>query len=99
MNSIHLKIYSVNKKCLNLYTQFVINLLKNFQVKYKIAFLPKKKKYITFLKSPHVNKRAQEHFCLIKHQILIIIKDLNLLKILLSNKPASIQLKIKIQRG
>ena len=59
-------ISSKNLKSLNFFTTFLVN--KNVTSKLKInffqshSFKPVKKKVITVLQSPHVNKTAQEHF-------------------------------------
>lgn len=103
MDSIQLKLSSVNKRCLTLYFQFMLNLLKHYKIIYKINFLPTKKKRITFLKSSHVNKRSQEHFSVKKFGAFITLTNQringNLLKQIVVDKPSSIQIKIKLQRG
>ena len=55
----------------------------------------KKKKFKTFLKSPHVNKRSKENFNLIIYKFKLHT-DFNLqyLKILRFNVPKNIHLKI-----
>jgi len=72
--------------------------IKKFSVQYQKK---KKKKFFTVLKSPHVNKRAQDHFeyCLYKKQISVC--SLNIFKILIILKRIQLKLfsdvKIKIK--
>ena len=61
-------------------------LLKKFVRKAKIAFnlnvtvsaLPTKNKFFTILKSPHVNKKSREQFCLEIHKKVFFLKNVNL---------------------
>lgn len=63
MKQYYLKISSKNEKSLK---NFLIFLLKHLKIKFSIVQKPvlkrNYKKAITLLKSPHVNKTAQEHF-------------------------------------
>jgi small subunit ribosomal protein S10 len=63
------------------------------------TIFPSKRKMITLLKSPHVNKKAKEQFEIKYFKTLISFNgnlSLKIVKVLLSNKPKSISLKIKI---
>jgi len=96
----------LNLKTLNKYSLvFYIVLLKKIFSKLNIAFsifnCPKKKKRITFLKSPHVYKKAQEHFKLVSHKSIIYIKQkvsVKLLKQIFFNKPKIVSLQLKLLR-
>ena len=92
-----IKLKSIDKKTLNIYINFIKKNFNNFNNKINIFNLPSKKKKIAFLKSPHVNKKAQEHFNLTIYKKLIVIKSINIefLKYLLINKPKYIKLTIK----
>lgn len=95
-----LKIFlkSSDKLTLNLYLDFLENLLKKFKLKnFSKLKLPTNKKRIHFLKSPHVNKKAQEHFELRVYKAFFYLKDdeKNIIKYFLINKPKNIMLKIK----
>jgi hypothetical protein len=60
MRTCHLIFISKNEKSLNNAFFFFKNL--NFDLLQKIFFKKRKKQFFTLLKSPHVNKKAQEHF-------------------------------------
>lgn len=92
---LNLKLESINKKCLYLYTYFILKIFSIKNYKYKINFLPIKKKKITFLKSPHVFKRSKEHFELKKYKINININtSFDTIKNVLINKPNTIKTKL-----
>jgi small subunit ribosomal protein S10 len=94
-----IKIQSVNKKALDLYLQSVQLLLKTLNLNYTSFNLPIKKKRITLLKSPHVNKTAREQFEINNYKNIITLKklpaDTKVLKLLALNKPKIITLSIK----
>ena len=94
-----LKIQSVNKKALNLYLQSLQMLFKNLKFNYTYFNLPLKKKRITLLKSPHVNKTAREQFEIKNYKSIITLlnlqADTKILKLLALNKPKIITLSIK----
>lgn len=97
-----LRLESTNKKCLTLYIKYLINIFFFNKIQFKHFFLKKSKK-ITFLKSPHVFKKAKEHFELIKHIAVFYFKsNNNITKLLLINKPSTIKIKLisnSIKRG
>lgn len=62
----------------------------------KIVWLPKKKSRITLLKSPHVNKRAKEHFEINNYKALLIFssnKQFERKNLIFLQKPAFVQIK------
>ena len=97
----------LNLKTLNSYSlYFYLILLKKFfnkiNLKFTIFNCPKKKKRLTVLKSPHVYKKAQEHFNLISYKSIIYIKQkisIKILKQIFFNKPKTISLQLKLLRG
>ena len=95
---IELKIKSVDKN-IKYYCYFISKLLKNLNIKYNLINLPKKIKRITLLKSPHVNKKAMEHFEIRIYKVLIKISNpninLKILKLLVLNKPKFIKLSLR----
>lgn len=99
MKKLKLKIESVDNKILALYTRFIINLLKAGNIDSRIIHLPKKIKRITLLKSPHVFKKAKEHFQLKKNKIVIFC-SLNIykLKSFLINRPNTIKIKVSYEQ-
>jgi len=95
-----LKLYikSVDKTTLSLYIIFLQKIFKTLKIEYKIFSLPKKKKRISILKSPHVNKKAIEQFefRVLKVYIIIFNEALELdLRPILINKPKNLNLKLK----
>jgi len=78
-----------------------LSIEKNFntlKISFKYINLPNKKKRITLLKSPHVNKSAREQFQVTTYKTLILLKDkisLNQLKLIILNKPKTIKIAIK----
>ena len=88
---------SLTKKSLYNYKNYILLLLKKFNINFKIIFLPLKKKKKTLLKSPHVTKKAKESFELNFFKFVIIIDFNNaLLKILRSNVPNTVHFKCTI---
>lgn len=62
MKYYQITITSKNKQSLKNYFQFINEKIKNFRIINKNNIKEKKKKVVTILKSPHVNKKAQEQF-------------------------------------
>ena len=86
---------SVVLHLLNNYKKFLYNLLYK-KISFSIISLKKKKKK-TFLKSPHVNKKAKENFTYTLYSFKLILPfSFLLLKTLKYNVPKSIRLKFKI---
>ena len=86
---------STSKNILNLYKQFLIFNFKHLFLKYFIINIPTKKKFKTFLKSPHVNKKSKKNYNLFIYKFKIhTILNLKYLKILRFNVPKNIHLKI-----
>lgn len=94
-----LKIQSVNKKALTLYLTSLQIFLKKLNIFYRFIHLPIKKKRITLLKSPHVNKSAREQFEIKTYKTIIVFSNLptnsKIIKLLTLNKPKIIVLSIK----
>lgn len=83
---------------INIYTNFLISILKKLEIQYTYTQMPTITKRITLLKSPHVNKKAREQFELKIFKKIIIIKNkitLKILKLLVLNKPKFIKLKLR----
>lgn len=94
-NFIKLKYSSVSKHLLFSYLNYLKLLFNKFNISYTLFSLPIIKKKKTFLKSPHVNKKAKENFNFILYSInLYICFNLHLLKILRYNLPKNIFFKI-----
>jgi len=88
---------SLDKKTLVIYLFFIKYLLKKFNITpISTVHLPTAKRRITLLKSPHVNKKAQEQFEIKVFSKAIIIKNCfkkNIIKYILINKPKNLKLK------
>lgn len=90
-------IKSSSKKSLDLYTFFLKTLFKKTKVSHSIFYLPCKIKKCTLLKSPHVYKKAKEHFELRTYSVIVsflTLPKVNSIRFLLSNKPKSINTKL-----
>jgi len=94
-----LKINSVNKTALSLYLKSLESFLKKLNIFYSISHLPTKKKRLTLLKSPHVNKSAREQFEIKTYKTIITLLNLSnstkLIKLLTINKPKIVVLSVK----
>lgn len=70
-------------------------MLKVMNIKILIIPSPIKKKHVTLLKSPHVNKRAKENFELRIYKFRFhVCLNFSELKILRCNIPKNIRLKV-----
>jgi len=93
---------SNNPRYLDYYGIFFKKILTKFLINYKTISLPISTHNITVLISPHVNKKAQEHFFSKKYKIIFFIntstidKNLKLILLILKNKIKSIKIKLKI---
>lgn len=93
-----IKLKSLNKESITFYKIFIEKILKLLNISFKYINLPNKKKRITLLKSPHVNKSAREQFQVITYKTLILIRNkipLNQLKLIILNKPKTVKVTIK----
>jgi len=94
-----LTLKSYSKESLLLYVNYLKTIGLKLGIPLSIFSFPKKRKFITLLKSPHVNKKAKEQFDIKYFKTLISFNgglNLNIVKNILMNKPKSISLKIKI---
>ena len=94
-----LKIHSANKTALVLYLKSLKSFLKKLNILYSIIHLPIKRKRLTLLKSPHVNKSAREQFEIKTYKTIITFSNFpnstKLIKFLTINNPKIIVLSIK----
>ena len=96
---IKVNLKSVNLNSFKIYLLYLQKVLTNLGISYSFFILPKKKKRITLLKSPHVYKKAREQFEIITHKACFSINVKNkfsLIRWLFLNKPAIVQIKVKI---
>ena len=99
-----LKIKSLNNQILKIYKKLLEKKLLKVKINYTVFCLPKKKKRITLLKSPHVNKSAREQFEIKQYSCLfgfkcLSLKDIKLVENLLINKPNTVSLKLKTYKN
>ena len=95
---IQLKIKSIDQKSLTIYLKKVKKILEIIGVNYNLFNMPIKRKRITLLKSPHVNKTAREQFEIKSYKVMIQILEgekFKILKLLSLNKPKTVTLTIK----
>ena len=95
---IQLKIKSLDQQSLKLYLIKIHKILKSIGIQYNTFNLPSKRKRITLLKSPHVNKKAREQFEIKKYSVMIQIlsqEKFKILKLLSLNKPKTVTISIK----
>jgi ribosomal protein S10 len=101
--NIQIIVKALDKTILFFYLNFLVFFFKKIHFKnFSIQNLPTKKKRLTLLKSPHVNKKAKEQFELKIYKTAIYINNIktkNFLKFLIFNKPKNIKLKFKIFYG
>ena len=101
MNSIFITfIYSsFLKKNLFTFKQFLITVLKKNKIKYVLHPVKNVNKYVTLLKSPHINKRAKENFQSILYKfILKIVLNQKQIRLFVFNLPKLIHLKTVIKK-
>ena len=84
------------------YYSFIKYNLDLLGIKHSRVNLPKKTKRICLLKSPHVNKKALEHFEMTRYKMLIDVKltnnnnaSLSAIKFLIMNKPQFMKVCLK----
>lgn len=100
-NKITLSFTCINSKIINLYCLFLKKILTKLKITHKIINLPTQNQKINLLKSPHVYKKAWEHFELKKYKKKILINNTNqnfnlTMFLLLKNRLKNLNFKIQI---
>lgn len=86
---------SNSKNILNLYKTFLKKIFSTLNLKFTLVNSPTIRKIKTFLKSPHVNKRAKENFELNIYKFKLHTSlNLSYIKLFRYNVPKNIHLKI-----
>ena len=98
---IKLQFKSLHSRSFLLYYKFLSQICNIYFKNYTRFVLPKKKKKITLLSSPHVNKVAREQFEITFYKSIFLIpisssSSISDFKILLLNKPKNVSAKIKV---
>lgn len=89
---------SNSRKVIFLYRLFVAKLLVKLGAKHASFTLTKKKKVLTLLKSPHVNKKAKEQFGLNQYKLVFYVEEnisRSILKLIFLNKPSSLFFRLE----
>ena len=92
-----LGIKSLNRNSILLYKAFIVRILTELNVPFRIINIPRKRTRITLLKSPHVNKKSREQFQLISHKVIFCILielDILTLKYIILNKPNTVKVAL-----
>lgn len=88
---------SSSQKALNVYIKYLKLIFKSWNIRLSVSSFPIKIKRISLLKSPHVNKKAKEHFEIRNYRFVIYFKtslDMDCLIALISNKSKTINVKL-----
>jgi small subunit ribosomal protein S10 len=94
---IRFKIKSYSHKALLLYKTFLIKSLQFSKITFINIDLPLKKKKVTLLKSPHVNKKAKEQFELKTYTSAITVEhNISFVAYAFLNKPKTVFLTVTI---
>lgn len=96
--------YTLHLKCsklylLEIYIKFFEKLSKNLKFNLKIQMLPKTISKLALYKSPHVYKKAKDHYEIRHYQAVLCIDNLtnlNIIKKILVNKPIELMCKIQM---
>jgi len=94
-----LTLKSYSKDTLSLYINYLKIVFLKLGINSSVFSFPNKRKVITLLKSPHVNKKAKEQFEINYFKTSIFFTkglSLKVVKNILVNKPKSVSLKIKM---
>lgn len=84
---------------LEIYLKFFENLSKKMNFKLKAQMLPLTVVKMSLYKSPHVYKKAKDHYEIRYYQALLIIENvsnINLIKKILITKPIELACKVQI---
>jgi small subunit ribosomal protein S10 len=96
--NVSLIIKSINKDSLLIFKKFIINQISRTNINYKSFQLPTRKKRVTLLKSPHVNKSAREQFEIKYYKCFFQFSfnlDSSFIKFLFLNKPKTVRIQLK----
>lgn len=92
-----IKIRSLDQNSLTIYKNFLGSILSKLLITYKVSNIPTKKKRITLLKSPHVNKKSREQFQHSTYKTFFKLKSalsIKVIKYIISNKPKTVQIVV-----
>jgi ribosomal protein S10 len=96
-SSIVIRIKSASNQDLTNYNFFICKLIEYVGIQYRIVNMPKRRRRVTLLRSPHVYKKSKEQFEFRLHTTSIFLKgnlDLIKLKTILYNPPKSVLISI-----
>lgn len=94
---IKIKIKSLDQESILLYKRFISEIISKLNLSFTISNMPCKKRRVTLLKSPHVNKKAREQFQITSYKTSFEIKsvvDIKILKYIILNKPKTVKVSL-----
>ena len=94
---------SYDKEGLDAYIKNIFLILRKkslYEIKSSIVNLPNKEEDITLLKSPHVYKKAKDHYWTKQFTTLLVIPSFSITTVqyIFSNLPKSIELSLKYRQ-
>jgi len=95
---IKIKFYIYDKITIAPLEKLLHRYCKEHDIKYSLVPLPKKNKKFTFLKAPHINKKAKEHFILTTRKRIFTLNKVTLkvLLPLLKKIPNNVAYKVTV---
>ncbi len=94
---IRIKIRSLDQESILLYKKFISQIISKLNFVFTTSNMPNKKKRVTLLKSPHVNKKAREQFQITSYKTSFEIRDalsIGVLKYIVLNKPKTVKVSL-----
>jgi small subunit ribosomal protein S10 len=94
---IKIKIKSLDQASILLYKKFITKIILKLNFPFTTSNMPNKKKRVTLLKSPHVNKKAREQFQVTTYKTCFEIESavhIRILKYIILNKPKTVKISL-----
>lgn len=94
---IRIQIRSLDQESILLYKKFISKIISKLNFVFTTSNMPNKKKRVTLLKSPHVNKKAREQFQITSYKTSFEIRDaisIRVLKYIVLNKPKTVKVSL-----
>jgi small subunit ribosomal protein S10 len=94
---IKIKIRSLDQESILLYKKFISEIISKLNLPFTTSNMPNKKKRVTLLKSPHVNKKAREQFQITTYKTSFEIEsavNIKVLKYIILNKPKTVKVSL-----
>lgn len=94
---IKIKIRSLDQESILLYKKFISEIISKLNIPFTTSNMPNKKKRVTLLKSPHVNKKAREQFQINSYKTFFKVQNvisIRILKYIILNKPKTVKVSL-----